>query len=127
MALIACRECGKEVSDQAPACPHCGAPALAAAPKRGTYYDDTPAPAAVAEIKSGSNWWKWLIGVPVGGFLLLMLIGSCSGTPSSRAAKSSQSSAIELCWKDFGKKSNDPDTARFIASTCEKMEADARR
>jgi hypothetical protein len=26
MALINCRECGREVSDQAPACPHCGCP-----------------------------------------------------------------------------------------------------
>lgn len=26
MALIACRECGREVSDQAAACPHCGCP-----------------------------------------------------------------------------------------------------
>ena len=26
MALITCHECGKEISDQAAACPHCGAP-----------------------------------------------------------------------------------------------------
>jgi hypothetical protein len=26
MALIQCRECGKNVSDEAPACPHCGVP-----------------------------------------------------------------------------------------------------
>jgi len=26
MALIPCYECEKEISDQAPACPHCGAP-----------------------------------------------------------------------------------------------------
>ena len=26
MALIKCYECGKEISDKAPACPHCGAP-----------------------------------------------------------------------------------------------------
>jgi len=28
MALINCRECEREISDQAPACPNCGAPAL---------------------------------------------------------------------------------------------------
>ena len=28
MALIKCRECGREMSDQASACPHCGCPAL---------------------------------------------------------------------------------------------------
>lgn len=26
MALIPCRECSKEISSEAPACPHCGAP-----------------------------------------------------------------------------------------------------
>lgn len=125
MALIECAECKKEVSDKAAACPHCGAPVAAAAPKRGSYYDDAPAVAdAVPPKASGSSWWKWLIGVPVGGFLLLMLIGSCSGGSSQRA---SRQSAIDLCWKEQSKKSNDPTQARFIASTCEKMEADARR
>ena len=28
MALIECYECGKEISDKAPSCPHCGAPQL---------------------------------------------------------------------------------------------------
>ena len=29
MPLIACRDCGKNVSDAAPACPHCGRPIAA--------------------------------------------------------------------------------------------------
>lgn len=127
MALIACAECGKEISDKAAACPHCGAPVASTSPKRGTYYNDTPAPAPVTAPPSGSSWWKWLIGVPVGGFMLLMLIGSCSGTPESRAAKSRQSSAIALCWQEQAKKSNDPATARLIAETCEKMAAEASK
>ena len=28
MALIKCRECGREISDQAPACPGCGVPTV---------------------------------------------------------------------------------------------------
>lgn len=32
MALITCKECGKQVSDQAASCPHCGAPVKATAP-----------------------------------------------------------------------------------------------
>ncbi|MBP5391236.1 MAG: zinc-ribbon domain-containing protein [Bacteroidales bacterium] len=32
MALITCKECGKQVSDQAASCPHCGAPVKAATP-----------------------------------------------------------------------------------------------
>ncbi|MBE6244151.1 MAG: zinc-ribbon domain-containing protein [Bacteroidales bacterium] len=30
MALIKCKECGKEISDLAASCPHCGAPLKAA-------------------------------------------------------------------------------------------------
>ena len=33
MALIKCYECGKEISDKAPSCPHCGAPKLVAGNK----------------------------------------------------------------------------------------------
>jgi len=32
MALIACPECGRQVSDKAPGCPHCGAPVATEAP-----------------------------------------------------------------------------------------------
>jgi hypothetical protein len=39
MALMSCPECGKQVSDKAAACPHCGAPIAAssssAAPRAG--------------------------------------------------------------------------------------------
>ncbi len=28
MALIECYECGKQISDKAPSCPSCGAPAM---------------------------------------------------------------------------------------------------
>ena len=31
MSLIKCKECGKEISDLAASCPHCGAPLKAAA------------------------------------------------------------------------------------------------
>ena len=30
MALIKCTECGKEISDKAASCPHCGSPTLSA-------------------------------------------------------------------------------------------------
>jgi DNA-directed RNA polymerase subunit RPC12/RpoP len=43
MALVACSECGKMISDRAPACPHCGAPAAVAAPAA------TPARSSAAE------------------------------------------------------------------------------
>ncbi len=34
--------------------------------------------------------------------------------------------AIELCWKEQQRKSLDPATARFVASTCERMESEFR-
>jgi hypothetical protein len=34
MALVACGECGREVSDRAVACPHCGAPPSSASNDR---------------------------------------------------------------------------------------------
>lgn len=43
MALTPCRECNREISDQAAACPHCGAP-VARRPT-SSYYGDQPAPA----------------------------------------------------------------------------------
>ncbi len=35
MALVKCEECGREVSDRAPACPNCGAPAASEEPLIG--------------------------------------------------------------------------------------------
>ncbi|MGE0680024.1 MAG: zinc-ribbon domain-containing protein [Candidatus Binatia bacterium] len=57
MALIACRECGKEISDQAPQCPHCG-------------YQ--PHGAATAPPPKRSRWWLWAFGI----FVFLVWLGS---------------------------------------------------
>ena len=35
--------------------------------------------------------------------------------------------AIEQCWKDYERKSLDPETKRFIASSCEKIESDFKQ
>lgn len=37
MALIYCRECGKQVSDQAPTCPHCGCVLLTSSEPLASY------------------------------------------------------------------------------------------
>ena len=124
MALIACSECSKEISDKAATCPHCGAPVASGQSKRGSYYDDTPAShPPVATIATKSNWWKWVIGVPVFGFVLLMVIGSCTDSPE-RQQRFREADAIKLCWEEQKRKSLDPGTARFVAGACEKMERD---
>lgn len=129
MALIACSECQKEVSDKAAACPHCGAPIVAKSRARGSYYADTPAPASGPHVveRRGSGLWKWLLGVPVGALVLLFLIGSCVGSTPEGRERSNKRAAIDQCWKEQARKSNAPDMARLIAEACEKMEADARK
>lgn len=118
MALISCSECSKEISDRAASCPHCGAPVGAAALVVNRGADES-------ESKK-SSVWKWLFGVPIGGFVLVMIIGSCAGnTPEGKERQASRD-AISLCWSEQGRKSLDPGSARFVASTCEKMESDYR-
>lgn len=164
MALIACTECGKEISDKAAACPGCGAPAqtLIATPDVGAcpacgssvsmsagscqkckaiFSDDGWKPVAgagsidpVANVPAGktgiekekSSVWKWLVGVPVGGFILMMIVGSCAGNSPEGKERQASRDAISYCWGQQSKKSLDPSAARFAASACEKMESDYR-
>jgi hypothetical protein len=97
MAISECPECKGQVSDTAAACPHCG-----------------------AKQKQGSGLWKWVLGVPVVLFVAMMIIGGLS----SDDGKGLERDTINLCWKDQERKVFDPETARFIARACEKLEAD---
>lgn len=63
MAMIACPECGNGISDKAPACPHCGIPAGAAAAPTA------PASGSGREAKRRSHWRTWLV------FLVLCIGG----------------------------------------------------
>lgn len=68
--------------------------------------------------------WKWIVGVPVGLFILMMIIGSLSpGSSESGSARR----AIDNCWSEQQRKSLPPDQARFIAGACEKMEGDYKK
>ena len=74
MALIACSECGKEISDKAPSCPHCGVlrtdMATAEAP--------TPAPSGGAF----SGVFKTILSFVVGSYVLTYGLNWLStGTP----------------------------------------------
>ena len=103
MAMTTCPECNKEISDQAKACPSCGAS------KPFSWF-----------------WIKVVLGVPAGLFALVMIIGSCTPKSSVSDAKASDRAAIKLCWEDQSRKSLDPGSARFVASTCENMERNFR-
>lgn len=63
----------------------------------------------------------------VGGAVVLFFAWALLRTPSPEEnERYAERSAIELCWKDQQRKSLAPETARFIAGACEKMEADFR-
>ena len=65
--------------------------------------------------------WKWILGVPAGLFVLLMIVGSFS---SGGGESGSARRAIDHCWSEQSRKSLAPSEARFIAGACEKMERD---
>ncbi len=97
MALVACRECNKEISDKAAACPGCGAKV----PK--------------------SKAWLWvLLALPV---LFLGFGAMKANTPEGRA-KSDARAAIDMCWSEQKKQLNSGGEAQFIAGACERMEND---
>ncbi len=119
MALIACSECNKEISDKAFSCPHCGAPRRSGGQMQSGGAAAPPAP-------KKRSIWKWIIGVPVAGFLALFVYGAyVTSTPDGRE-RSNERAAIDLCWSEQSRKSNTSGGARFIAGACERMERDFR-
>lgn len=94
MALINCPECQREISTEATQCPHCGA----------------------KKKSPPSYWWAVFIGLTI-VFGALAIAGS-----RGSEERSNERGAIDLCWKDYERKSFDPETKRFIAGTCEMME-----
>ena len=98
MAMIKCNECGKEISDTAKACPHCGA--------------KVPRPSI----------WPWVVGVPFALFLAFLLFGAAVGSTPEAKQKAHARDAIQYCWDRQATKSLDPSTQRFVAATCESME-----
>lgn len=117
MALIACAECNQQISDKASSCPHCGAPIQQVS-------TDTSVAAEATTQKSGV--WKWVLGLPVWAFVLLMAIGSCAESSPDGKARAQSKATIKQCWIEQARKSLDPGTARFAASACEQMEKDYR-
>lgn len=81
MALINCFECGREISDQATACPHCGAPRAA---KEAGKPKPTP-----TEIFQGSL-----------GLVFLVFLGWLFFWPSDNTVKQESAQAEKKCKAD---------------------------
>jgi DNA-directed RNA polymerase subunit RPC12/RpoP len=103
MAMTTCKECGKEVSDTAKTCPHCG-----------------------ARQRQKTSILIKIIAVPLVGFLLLFFYFLIAGPSPEDKEKASDRAKIKLCWEDQARKSLDPGTARFVASMCENFEQEFR-
>ncbi|MES2973404.1 MAG: zinc ribbon domain-containing protein [Pseudomonadota bacterium] len=114
MALIACGECGKEISDKAAACPHCGAPLAA----------PTATPMLVLEPPPKSSVWGWVLGIA--GVLVVAFFGlgfAASNSPDGQEKQRARD-VIALCWSDYERKSASPSTKTVIAAQCERFEND---
>jgi len=87
MALTQCIECGKDVSSQATACPHCGCPVTGTA-KKSVFQEPPPLASQASALPQASpavektdqeKARKGCLGCfsfAVGGFILLAIIGS---------------------------------------------------
>lgn len=102
MAMTTCKECQGSVSSTAKACPHCGAKL----PHR--------------------RIWPWIVGTPVAFFVFMIVFGMIVGSSPEAEQANKDRNAISYCWDRQAGKSLDPATARFAASTCERMESDYR-
>jgi hypothetical protein len=67
-------------------------------------------------------WWVWVILAIV----IVILLLSAYGEDPKVKQRISDGTAIERCWKEYERRSLAPDEKRFIAASCEKMEADYR-
>jgi predicted amidophosphoribosyltransferase len=65
MALIQCPECGKSVSDLAPACPNCGVPIA---------HSEAPPPTPVVIQKEGMGGCAWIIVIALGIIVAIVVM-----------------------------------------------------
>ena len=100
MALIACRECGTQVSTEAKTCPQCG-----------------------VRVKKRSKLWLWLLGTPIALFLLLMIV--VSNSPQAEA-KAKARRTYELCLSEMNDPLRSPSHRMTARSMCERMRDDFR-
>lgn len=71
--------------------------------------------------KKPAPMWAVVVGVSV---LALFIVALVAGQSPAEKAKDQERDAIAYCWKEQGRKSMDPSLARFVAGTCERMEAE---
>ena len=111
MALIKCYECGKEISDKAPSCPHCGAPKLVAANKE-------------VKAKKPINFKRYLKPIGIGLGVIFIPLAAVASVPLIQANGNidavvwrfkNKKFIKERCyWNDFEKKTPTSKKCRSI-------------
>lgn len=80
MALVACGECGREISTAAKSCPGCGAPQVV---QSSTPPPPPPQPEAAAEAEG--SWFSGLLKWIIIGVACLAALSMCNSTPPTGA------------------------------------------
>lgn len=109
MALIACPECGKEISGKAPACPHCGAPSVSApsaAQEREQYAAVFPGPG-----KKPTSPWPAIISLGVLTAIAVSCVNMSKGPGSESPAAFGWNDALSMCQFALKRASRDPEKA----------------
>jgi hypothetical protein len=88
LALTECRECGKQVSTDAKACPHCG----------------TPDPARKKGMSKITKTFLWILAIGIFGNVITPLLGkkdpvSVGASVATPAAPATEIANDELCYK----------------------------
>jgi len=81
MALVPCRECGNEISTEAPSCPHCGVINPVVLEPAGP----------IKEKEQEKEQWKAALGWAIGGFGLLVVFLIWTAISSGRRSRTSAS------------------------------------
>lgn len=101
MALIKCTECGKDVSDEAKTCPHCG---------------------VAIKHKGSALFWVFVV-------FFVLVVGVLSlGAGKSDPVKTQARQAYDLCMDDLASADRARNgTSAFIAGTCERLRGEFKQ
>ncbi|MEJ5031955.1 zinc ribbon domain-containing protein [Comamonas sp. MYb21] len=109
MALINCNECGKQISDQASSCPHCGAPVAGNPAAPSVAAPSVAATSLAAETVKNPSTFKYIL---YGTFVVVVAISCMSGGKTSNTPREfNANEAIFLCQHAIKQVSRDPEKA----------------
>lgn len=109
MSSLSCPSCGHALADSTLPCPQCG-----------NTFAANPAPVPRSRLV------PWLIGLPVGAFAVLMLVGSLLSTPEGNDQWVARES-IKVCNKEVARAPEDRKRADLTAQDCAQLETAFRK